>query len=193
MLLLGINGYAHSGKSTLAYHLIHKHDFTLVKFANPFKAALRGMWFSMGLSSEEIDRMEDGDLKDLPHDMLGGTTPRDYQIHFGEGTRERFGQAVWVDIAVRTILKMKALGVERIVVDDVRKDIEGSALQGIGGYVAAIHRAGVGPKNGHATENMFSTPDWSVTNDGTIAELRDDADALVQLVQNGQRSRGKAA
>jgi len=193
MLLLGINGYAGSGKSELADHLIAEHGFKRVKFATPFKAALRGMWLSMGISNEEIDRMEDGDLKDLPHPMLGGTTPRDWQIHYGEGTRERFGQNVWVDIAVRTILNMKDAGVDRIVVDDVRKEIEGSAVQAIGGYVASIHRTGVGPKNGHATENMFSTPDWDISNDGTIADLHADGAELINLIKFNQHERGKAA
>ena len=65
--LLGIHGKAGSGKSTAAQVLIDG-GFKRVKFADPLKNMLR----AIGLTDQHIE----GDLKEVPCDMLLGQTPR---------------------------------------------------------------------------------------------------------------------
>jgi hypothetical protein len=58
-MLLGINGFAQSGKDTMADRLVEEHGFTKVSFAAPMKEMLRGI---LGFSDEQLY----GDLKEVP-------------------------------------------------------------------------------------------------------------------------------
>lgn len=66
MKLVGFCGLMGSGKTFAADYLVEKYGYTKVKFAKPLKDMLR----AMGLTEEHIE----GDLKELPCDLLDGRT-----------------------------------------------------------------------------------------------------------------------
>ena len=68
MRLVAFCGLMGSGKTYAADYLVQNFGYTRIKFAGVLKDMLR----TMGLTDEHIE----GELKDLPCDMLDGRTPR---------------------------------------------------------------------------------------------------------------------
>jgi len=58
-MLIGINGYARSGKDTMADRLVEKHGFKKVSFAEPMREMLQGIF---GFTKDQLY----GDLKETP-------------------------------------------------------------------------------------------------------------------------------
>jgi hypothetical protein len=129
-MLIGFCGRANAGKTTAAKIFIEKGGFYQAKFAAPLKLALRTAY---GLSIEHTD----GPLKEVPTQLLGGKTPRDAMEWFGEESRKRFGQDVWVKRWFDLHSGDLSYG-KNFVFDDVRNEIEARAIQDRGGYVVRI-------------------------------------------------------
>jgi hypothetical protein len=145
-MIIGLTGYAGSGKSTAAQHLVEKHGFTLVKFAGPLKQMMR----CLGLGDREIE----GELKEEPHPLLSGKTPRYAMQTLGtEWGRDLIGFGLWVDVAMASAATVIDQG-GRVVIDDCRFPNEAAAIKDAGGTVVNIRRPGVGPVNGHASEQL---------------------------------------
>ena len=89
-------------------HLVAKHGFVRVRFADPLKAMMR----QLGPGEREID----GDLKEVPSAILGGQTPRYAMQHLGtEWGRNLIHPDLWV-----MAWKERAKQCERVVADDCR-------------------------------------------------------------------------
>jgi hypothetical protein len=135
----------------------------------------------------------DGDLKDEHIDVLGGS-PRDWMIQVGDGFREQFGPDIWVNALVKKVLRAKADGVERFVVDDVRTPGEATAIRALGGYIVRIERPGVGPKNEQEKSiGLIEDPDIIVTNDDGYEALHRDAIQTAVHVEAAYREKIGAA
>jgi len=161
--LIALTGYAGSGKSTVARHLVEAHGFTLVKFAGPLKAMMR----CLGLGDREIE----GDLKEQSHPVLCGKSPRHAMQTLGtEWGRETIGSQLWVNVAVESTLAALDSG-GSVVIDDCRFENECAAVRGLSGEVVQITRPGVGRVNEHPSENL-PMPTWHWLNDGTEDDLR---------------------
>ena len=161
--LIALTGYAGSGKSTVAKHLVEKHGFTLVKFAGPLKQMMR----CLALGDREIE----GDLKEQPHPVLCGKSPRQAMQMLGtDWGREKIGAALWVNVAVDAAHRALDHG-GSVVIDDCRFENEGEAIRRLGGEVVLVQRPGVGPVNGHVSEQL-ATPSHVFLNDGSEDELR---------------------
>ena len=87
-----------------------------------------------------------------------------------EGGRKTLWDSIWVDAALND-LKQDGL----YVVTDCRFPNEAGAIKDRGGMVVRITRAGVGPANSHASET--SLDDWKfdsfIRNDGSLEEFHD--------------------
>ena len=75
-MIIGIRGAAGAGKSTAAKHLIERYGFKNGKFSGALKAMLRTFLRYRGVDEETIERMIEGDLKEVPSPHLNGATPR---------------------------------------------------------------------------------------------------------------------
>ena len=158
--LIGITGRAGSGKSTAADVLL-KAGWARVKFADPLKNMLR----AIGLSDRHIE----GDLKEVPCDLLQGKTPRWAMQRLGtEWGRQCIGESFWLDLARREIALTIAQGVP-VVVDDVRFENEAQLIRDLGGTILQITR-GNAETPSHASEADL-TGDIVYRNNGTRAEL----------------------
>lgn len=157
--LLGITGKAGSGKSKAAQALLDA-GWTRIKFADPLKDMLR----VVGLDDRHIE----GNLKEVPCDILRGKTPRHAMQTLGtEWGRECIDQDFWVALARRRIALAMAAGLN-VVVDDVRFENEADAIRELGGMVIGLNRGeGAGL---HVSESGIKA-DLTYENSGSVAEL----------------------
>lgn len=159
--LVGITGRAGSGKSAASDALVEA-GWVRMKFASPLKDMLR----AIGLTDQHIE----GDLKEVPCDLLCGQTPRHAMITLGtEWGREMIGGNFWMNIAANRIATAMAAGIN-VVVDDVRFDNEADLIRRLGGVVLGLERDSVLAID-HKSEAGV-TADMIYRNDGSAAELR---------------------
>jgi hypothetical protein len=165
--IVGVAGYAKSGKSTVADYLIAEHGFKRFKFADGLKDMLR----VVGMSDEQIE----GGLKETPSAILCGHTPREAMQSLGtEWGRKCVGEDLWVNLwANRVQQHLEAHQAHRVVVDDVRFPNELARVLQMGGRVLRIERAGIAPTNGHSSETAIDDAPGMIrlTNGHTIEAL----------------------
>jgi len=175
--LIAIVGYKGTGKTTAADHLVAAHGFYKVKFAEPLKEMLR----TMGLTERHLE----GDLKEVPCDLLGGKTPRHAMQTLGtEWGRDIMDPDLWVRVwyeKVQFLIEDKC----KVVVDDLRFPNELKALHALGGYIFLINsqlriRQ---PKDDHASEKVMQLMDQeeyiTLFNHGTVLDLKNDVDGVL--------------
>lgn len=171
-----------SGKTTIAEYLVANHGFTLVKFAGPLKDMMRVLLFEMGLDNDIIQRMVEGDLKEVPTAFLSGKTPRHAMQTLGtEWGRDSIGPHFWVDAALRRANQTIARG-GRVVIDDLRFPNEYGAVTVHGGAITVrVVREGMQRYNPHPSEGLLCEYpfDYVLHNKGTIRDLCDTADLLL--------------
>lgn len=164
-MIVGISGYAGSGKSTALKHLrLNLIDYR--KFARPLKEMVATLLRCQGVDDETIERMLEGDLKEVPSEFLGGKTPRYVMQTLGtDWGRALIDEDLWVDAAMRTIDNRQLN-----IFDDARFQNEFDSIRERRGFVVRIERPGVGPVNDHVSEQAPDA-DFTIWNDGTPEEL----------------------
>lgn len=167
--LIGLVGYAQTGKDEAAKVLVEEHDFTRVAFADGVREALYALnpliadEYECWRLSEEVDNRGWDEAKKHPE-------VRQLLQRMGtEAGRMIHGQDLWVNLA-----KKKARCLSRVVVTDVRFPNEAKAIQEGGGTLLRIERPGVGPVNNHISdrgvEKIFC--DETLVNDGDLLSWR---------------------
>ncbi|MDW9519121.1 hypothetical protein GOB43_17815 [Sinorhizobium meliloti] len=169
--LIGITGQAGSGKSEVSRFLAD-FGYTLVKFAAPLKDMLRSIYVGIGLTSDEIERRIEGDLKEVPCPYLSGQTPRHAMVTLGtEWGRVLMAPDFWIERWADRISTRDS----NVVTDDVRFENEAKMLRSRGGIiirvVPAVARRQVST---HVSEAGIPDHlvDHEIVNDGTISDLR---------------------
>jgi len=159
--LIGLTGKAGSGKSA-ASSVLTNAGWVRVKMAGPLKDMLR----AIGLTDEHIE----GDLKEVPCELLGGKTPRHAMITLGtEWGRDMIDGNIWINIAAERIATLLTAGFN-VVVDDIRFDNEADTIRNLGGVVVGLHRE-TDIAIEHKSENGVVS-DITYRNDGSMAELQ---------------------
>lgn len=164
--VLGLAGYARSGKDTVAQELLD-HGYMPMSFASPIKKAMI-----------TLNPLVDGDktYKDIVDDMGIEAAKSEYpeirrllQVFGTEVGRSMFGEDFWVEQA----LKAMPDGF-KVVFTDVRYPNEANAIKDFGGEVWWVSREGIGPLNDHPSENSLDGYpfEFEVKNNGTIEELK---------------------
>ncbi len=163
-ILLGLCGPAGAGKSTAAFHLITHYRFYRVRFAGPLKK----MMASIGLTERHIE----GDLKEVPTDLLCGQTPRYGMQTLGtEWGRGLIGNDIWINLWKNDV--GNAPEGMPIVVDDLRFPNEEAAFRDMGGKVIRIVRSvdTTTQTFTHESEKHVIAADYTVVNDDSIEQL----------------------
>jgi hypothetical protein len=165
-----------SGKSEAARRLIAQHGFWQGKFARALKDMLRTFLRYRGASSELIDRMIEGDLKEAPSRYLNGRTPRHAMQTLGtEWGRDCIHNDIWVDTEMEAQAKEKAL-----VFDDVRFANEAGAIRAAGGIIVKVQRPSAITRSEHLSELMPFAVDCTLVNNESIDEWHATVDELVR-------------
>lgn len=159
--LVGISGYARSGKDSLAAALVARHGFTRIAFADKVRE------LTAALHADTADLAERVGWDEAKADPLVRRRLQDV----GLAVRRILGEGAWVDAALRHLVPAA-----RYVVTDVRLRNDAATFRARGGLLVRIVRPGVGPADDHPSErDLDGWNDWYVVvrNDGTLADLED--------------------
>lgn len=176
--VIGLAGYARSGKDVFARFVV-EHGYEQRAFATPLKGILYALDPTVHIDEGHatIQRLVDAFGWDA---AKGHGEVRMLLQRLGtEGGRQHLGEDVWVD----ALFKSPSSG--RVVVTDVRFPNEADAIRRRGGVVARVTRPGVRPVNAHRSETALDNFDFDfiVKNDGTVEDLKDRAQELVDAVE----------
>lgn len=174
--LIGLSGYAQTGKDTVGQILHDLYAFERVAFADKLKALALASNPNVGLVWQEHGK----ELRDPPISTLQECVDWDgwegakrlpavrrYLQNLGVAAREVFGPDFWVDQALKPPFS------SRIVVTDVRFPNEWEAIKDYGGKVWRIDRPGVESVNAHISETALDAYSFDVRlyNESTISDL----------------------
>lgn len=174
-MILGLSGYARSGKDTAAEGL-ELFGFTRVSFADKLREFILLLNpivdVEYGVSRVRVRDVIEEHGWDGYKSSKHGNEVRELLQRLGtECGRELIDDDIWVNPVINLY---KNNEVARLVIPDVRFPNEAKAIKKAGGYVVRIHRPGVLPANGHKSE--VALDDWPfdavLDNDSTVDELR---------------------
>jgi hypothetical protein len=175
MKLIGITGKARSGKDTIAEHLWAEHAFTRIAFADPLKLAAQHIF---GLTEAQT---WDDDMKEVVIPYWGMSPRQIFQYLGTEAVKGTFGPDTWIKRWAISYNLLK--DTDHIVVTDVRTNLEAQAILNLGGVIIEVVRDGVGLEGEtakHSSEfGLTLGADFIILNNGTLAELYEQVDAIV--------------
>lgn len=164
-MIIGIAGEAGSGKDTAANVLVEE-GYERGRFANALKEMLRALLRYRGVDAETIERMIDGDLKELPTPLLSGRSPRHVMQGLGEWGRVCIKEDFWIDVEFAAKRDAK-----KLLFADLRYDNEEEAIVKRGGLVVQMVGRG-GIDSDHISEKFKPKNPTVIDNSGTVAELK---------------------
>ncbi|MCW3782553.1 hypothetical protein [Defluviimonas salinarum] len=193
-IIIGLSGERQVGKSHIAQHLIDRYGFQRVHPFNGGKAACRGYFTHLGADADTAWRMTDGDLKDVPSQILPiisnpghgepGThyAPRFYMEKLGQFMGVQLGPEWTIGAEMRLILNANEGKPVRLVAESIV--YEADELRKLGGKIIEVRR----PKRENAivgleTDRYSATirPDHVFLNDQDGLDLmREDFDGLLR-------------
>jgi hypothetical protein len=194
MTVVGLSGFAQSGKTTAALYLEEKYGIRRKHIAEPLRAMLAVLLKANGMKDSMITRYLEGDLKEQVIPELG-VTSRYAQITIGtEWGRNLINPDLWANTWARGIHDG-----ENVMNDSVRFPNEHKAITGLGGITILIKRPGTRPakfKWGKIGEFLFDRfglmwgvhdseridrikADFVVHNDSSVEQLYADLDEVM--------------
>jgi len=170
--VVGLVGHKRVGKDTAA-RALEEQGFVNLKFAEPLKDMLRVLFKHCGFGPEIIERMIDGDLKEIGIAALGGRSPRYLMETLGtDWGREMVTDDIWVSLT-----KTKASLAGKAVITDVRFENEVEAVRELGGMLVRIERPSLPKEIGHAsTKAIDDLPVFA-----TLHNVADNADGFYRV------------
>lgn len=185
-MLIGLSGYAQSGKDTFASFLIDDYGYEHRAFARKLKLALVRLDPMVDYVSPRTGKTEWFRLSEATRyygglEALKQNSPEVRKLMQRLGTevgRNTFGEDFWVDQALEGYTHYS--DTSKIVVTDTRFPNEVEAIRKRGGQVWRVTRPGNAPINAHPSETAIDDVkfDRYINNAGTIEDLRSIAVAL---------------
>ena len=180
--LIALCGLAGSGKSTAADYLVSRHHFRRIRFASPIKRMIRCMLVEAGAGPVEAMEMVDGNLKEVPSDLVGGKSPRFLMQSLGtEWGRQLVAQDIWRKILLKKISRCLSDGIS-VVVDDLRYENEAAALKQFGFSIISVKRDRITPIESHSSEEQVICFDRILMNNDSVAKLHDDLETFLSII-----------
>lgn len=171
-MIIGLSGYARSGKDTVAGMLMGIHGYERVAFADKIRELLYTM----------DPLIMHGDIPFRLQDIIESKGWEDAKTEYpeirrllqdlGVGGRELIDDYLWVNAALKQFDDT-----DKVVVTDVRFKNEASMIKLLGGHVWRINRINVGPANDHISE--IDLDDWEF--DGVITNNSDMPNLIKQI------------
>lgn len=164
--IIGITGFAQSGKDTLANFLVEKNGFERIAFADSMRNVLYATNPIIGLLYE--DRFREVVRVRSVVDSIGWELSkteypeiRELLQRLGtEGGRDCLSEDIWI----RTLFERAKTN--RLVIPDVRFENEVEAIHKMGGLIIRVNRKDFGPVNSHISETLCGGQDIVVENNG---------------------------
>lgn len=182
--LIGLCGFARSGKDTIGSYLAGRHNYERQAFADKLRLLAEDLdpWvsdedcithirYSEALASHGYEKAKD----EFPE-------IRRFLVALGKGVRDVLGQNTWVDAVLPDALPDDHAP---LVITDVRYPNEAARIRRLGGEVWYVVRRGVGPANDEEDESIGGILQrglWDVvlTNSGTVQDLLDNVEGYLQ-------------
>jgi hypothetical protein len=166
-MIIGLTGYAQSGKDTVAKVLIENFGFERVAFADP----IRKLLYEMNPAVKDGDYRIQGVVDGYGWDVAKTAFPEVRRLlqDLGVGARKVFGEDFWVKQALNSHSPS-----DNVVVTDVRFTNEADYIKGFPeAQLWRIKRIGVGAVNGHVSERDMDghAVDQIFANNGSIGDL----------------------
>lgn len=177
-MIIGLTGYARSGKDTVANILVNNYGYTRVAFADK----IRKLLLEMDPILENGYRLS-STLEDYGWEVAKSKPEvRRLLQTLGVGARNIFGPQFWVHEALKTMLDDLKPDL-KYVVTDVRFLNEADMIKANNGQIWRIKRTGVVAYNRHISETEMDgyKVDQIFTNNGTIEDL----ELMVKVRMNG--------
>lgn len=181
-MLIGITGTKGSGKDTFAGVLVKEAGYAHFKMAGPLKNMLRSLYEEVGIDPEP--RIE-GDLKEVPCNLLGGCTPRRAMQTLGTEWRDMIDRNLWTNIWLKQTENALSRG-EPVVCTDIRFNHEVAALRSLGGRLIRIDRLKLEHQDTHLSETEMRgfNVDEVIYNTGSIYQLEVQARGFIKRYMN---------
>jgi hypothetical protein len=164
--VIGLTGYAQSGKDTVASILVEKYGYRRIAFADKIRDFLYGVNPMVACSPT-------GYLQDLVNLVGWDNAKQEPQVRrllqdLGISARELLDENIWITSALS-----KVSSGERVVVTDVRFENEAMMIKHLGGQLWRVKRVGFGPVNEHVSESELDgyKVDQIFVNNGTLEDL----------------------
>lgn len=163
-MIIGLSGYAQSGKDTVASILTANYGYKRVAFADPIRKLLYELnpHLSKHHSLQEF-------VDEYGWDIAKKTSEvRSLLQNLGVAARKVISEDVWVDAAFNQMSKPG-----NYVITDVRFENEANKVKEFGGEVWRIKRPGIEAVNGHISEHALDgyKADKILSNGGSLEEL----------------------
>ena len=170
--IIGLTGYAGTGKDTVRELLCQHHSFEGIAFADPMRMMLRELLLSSGITDAW---MRDRQLKESVIPALGVS----YR-HMAQTLGTEWGRGLHADFWTRLTgaylddaRQGKVHKNTPFVISDVRFENEAHWVRERGGQIWRIERPGVAPVRAHVSEcEMYHfTADVTLHNTGSLKDL----------------------
>ncbi len=170
--VVGFAGKAGAGKDTAAKAL-YPLGYEKIAMAAALKSMVRNLLDFQGVDPHTVERMMEGDLKEVENEYLGGKSPRVAMQTLGtEWGRELISPTLWVD-AVRR--KIEAYPSVNFLITDIRFVNEAIMIRELGGTLIWIDRPNAETtqhaQHASETESAQFRCDHYITNGGDVDML----------------------
>lgn len=178
-MIIGLCGYAGSGKDEIAKTLISDYGYRRVAFADKIKDILYDIdpVIMVDAYGKRIT------VKDLVNDEGWDDAKKNKDIRellqrLGVAVRTYLQSTTWVDAALRGVLPT-----DKVVVTDVRFINEATQIRNLGGFIWRVKRSGIKAVNTHISETELDgyKVDQIFSNNGSLNDLKN----LVHLRMKG--------
>lgn len=182
MTLLGLHGYARSGKDSIANYLVEKHGFTRVALADAVRDAVYALNPLIPWEFNADVPMRLAHVVDVWGWEKVKATDEGRRLLQAMGTevgRAMFGENVWLDIAAKKIDAVSG----PVVVTDIRFENELKWLKNWHSTSVKVTREGFGPVNSHSSDAGIHDMhfDKHIKNNGTLEDLYASVEAELKL------------
>jgi dephospho-CoA kinase len=173
-MIIGLSGYAQSGKDTVAELLCLNYGYTRMSFAQPMRDAIYTLNpIVFNLNSRVADLVDEygWDVAKANPEVR-----RLLQVFGTDVGRKQFGDNFWVQQAFDKLESTK------IVFSDVRFPNEANEIIQYGGQVWRVNRHNHAPVNTHKSEHAMDNFMFKhvLYNDGTLDDLSDEVFMLAK-------------
>ena len=167
-MIIGLSGYAQSGKDTVAKYLVEQKGFERIAFADPIKELLYELNPIVSTTANEPMYLRGSVDRDGWEIAKRSSEVRRLLQVLGLGARKIVDKELWVIKALKT---MSDDG--NYVITDVRFQNEATQIRLTGGKIWRVERTGVGAVNNHISEHDLDNWEFDsyIHNNGTIEDL----------------------
>jgi len=176
-MIIGLSGYARSGKDTVANILVEDYAFERIAFADPIRELL------LQINPFVIDNTRIYDYVEENGWELAKAHPEVRRLlqSLGVSMREVVDSEIWIETALRKMEYGK-----NYVISDVRFLNEANMIDQFEGQLWRVERPEVIATNSHISESALDNHGFSqiIVNDGSIEDLKEKITSFTLAAQN---------